>query len=320
MLFQKWIGLIIIGYSFYVFSIPHISQANDMPMAGIIANGIVVKDENNIQIEKETLYISNSLIEVSYEFKNLSTADITTEVAFPIPQHRYDPTGHITHPVHGDFKLIVNGKAVKCALHARALFKDKDYTSLLASMNVSIVDFGNNNKFFERLNKDNQKTLLDIGLVTNDPAEGVMPQWSVDATYYWKQPFPANKTVNIKHSYRPNTYSATHYFKAGRSFEAAEEIESLAKEYCLSKDIKKWMGNTWGGFRYEQVSYILTTANHWKKPIKEFHIIIEPAKYSDFKVSTCFEFGKLKRVGKTRYVGTFKDYIPDKEVEVHFLQ
>ena len=291
-----------------------------MPMAGITANGIVVKDETNIQIDKETLYISNSLIEVSYELKNLSNADITTEVAFPIPQHRYDPTGHIKHPVHGDFKLIVNGKEVKCALQARALFKDKDYTSLLAGMNVSIVDFGSNNKFFSRLNKGNQKTLLDLGLVTDDPAEGVMPQWSVDATYYWNQTFPANKTISIKHSYRPNTYSATRYFRAGRSYEAAEEIESLAKDYCLSKELTTWMEKTGSGFRYEQVSYILTTANHWKRPIKEFHITIEPAKYSDFKVSTCFEYGKLKKVGDKRYVGEFKNFIPDKEIEVHYLQ
>jgi hypothetical protein len=78
------------------------SFPNEMPLDGFPANGIVVRDENNIQIEREDLYISSNKIEVSYIFKNLSQEDITTEVAFPIPPYGYQPEGHIPYPIHAD--------------------------------------------------------------------------------------------------------------------------------------------------------------------------------------------------------------------------
>ncbi len=318
---KKCVGFIIIACICHAILLSSISSANDMPMAGIAANGIVVKDEKNIQIVREDLYISNLSIEVSYEFRNASATDISTEVAFPIPRHQYDPSGHIKNPVHGDFKVLVNNKEVKCSLQARALFKDKDYSSLLSSMNVSIVDFGNNNQFFPLLSKTNQKTLLDLGLVTDDPAEGVMPQWSVEATYYWKQTFPANSTVNIKHSYKPNVYFATLYVEAPRSADAISKIESLAKDFCLDQEFKAWLESSDNSFQLERVNYILTTANHWKKPIKEFHIILDSSKnFRPMVVSTCFENGKLQKVSSSRYEAVFKDYVPANEIEVNFLR
>ncbi len=294
-------------------------SANEMPMAGIAANGIIVKDESNIQIEKEYLYICNSRIDVSYIFRNNSDKDIVTEVAFPIPKHKYSPGGHIKYPVHGDFKVFVNGNEVKYETVTRALFKDVDYTALLSGMKISFMDFGNCNHFFEKLSKVDQKKLLDLGLMVDDGLS-IDPQWSVETTYYWKQTFPAKSVINIKHTFKPNVFSELYYFQTGRSFEAEKEVSDLANQFCLDSEQIEWLKSTGGGFHHEQVDYILTTANHWKKPIKEFHIVIEEStRPLKEKASTCFERKNIKKTGPTRYEATLLDFIPDKEIEVNFL-
>jgi hypothetical protein len=53
--------------------------------ASIAAGGIVMTRESRITMAKEVLFISESKVVVDYDFRNDTDADITTEIAFPIP-------------------------------------------------------------------------------------------------------------------------------------------------------------------------------------------------------------------------------------------
>ena len=73
-------------------------------------------------------------------------------------------------------------------------------------------------------------------------------------------------------------------------------------------------------FPVHSVDYILTTANHWKKPIKEFHLIVESNSPGyNVKASTCFEKNNLKVINDKRYEAIIKDFIPKDEVKAFFL-
>ncbi|MEW6714689.1 MAG: DUF4424 family protein [Nitrospirota bacterium] len=306
-----------------------------MPLEGFPANGIVVRDEKNIQIEKEELYISRTKIEVSYVFKNHSGKDIVTEVAFPIPLHSYDPTGIIKYPLHGDFTVEVNGTKIKHREITHAILNGKDYTKLLTKLKVSFKDFEcvhSQNKvfdwYFKTLSKSKQKALLDNGLVVidneleqNEPY--YLPAWSVETTYHWSQIFPANKTTSIKHSYTPNA-SHTPIDNDYKSFvQRDENIDARKAEWsdllCLNSELAKWVKDNVPWFRIYIVDYILTTANHWKKPIKGFHLIIEADTTGNERVSTCFEKERLIKINDRRYEMTINDFVPDKEISVFFL-
>ena len=63
--------------------------------AASIAEGglVVMKREPRITMAKEVLQISSKKVVVDYDFRNDSDQDITTDVAFPIPDYGYDWDG-----------------------------------------------------------------------------------------------------------------------------------------------------------------------------------------------------------------------------------
>ena len=70
------------------------------------------------------------------------------------------------------------------------------------------------------------------------------------------------------------------------------------------------------------VDYILTTANTWKKPIKEFELIVErpkadaQAKY--YYVSFCWN-GQVERLDPDHFVMRATNFVPTKEFSVAFF-
>ncbi|MEW6741046.1 MAG: DUF4424 family protein [Nitrospirota bacterium] len=64
------------------------------------------------------------------------------------------------------------------------------------------------------------------------------------------------------------------------------------------------------------ISYILTTANNWKKPIKDFHLILEKPK--DSIMSLCFDY-KLTKTGPTRFESHIENFVPKKDLKIYFI-
>jgi hypothetical protein len=289
------------------------ASSNEMPLSGITANGIVVKDEKNIQIEKEVLHISRLKIEVDYVFNNYSDQDIVTEVAFPIPSHSYDPPDNINYPVHKDFAAEVNGKKVVHKELIRALQNGQDYFDLLTKMKITVADFGNEGKFIEKLNRVDKKKLLDLGLIGNDGYDRLAPKWSIEKYYYWSQSFPRHATTTVKISYTPNTSTRDYLYldKAGK--------DSMSDILCLKEDDSKILDDK--TYQVQIVNYILTSANYWKQPIKDFKLIIDsptPDYYKEL-VSTCYMKNKVQKINIKRYEISIKDYIPNEEIDAIFV-
>ncbi len=276
-----------------VLLISHHIMANEMPLEGFPANGIVVRDERNIQIEREDLYIKSNKIEVSYIFRNISDNDISSLVAFPIPLHEYGLRGDIPwdieYPVHSDFKIEVNGASQKYEEITRALIDGKDYTDTLNRLNISIKDFNQSRwggtfdrKFFEQ-SQSVQKNLIDMGVVVlEEILEGeqyARPAWSVETTYFWQQLFPARSEVRVILSYTPNRSHTQNPDQDREFINRNKSINprkaELSDILCLNDELKKWEKKRNTRMFASIIDYTLTTANHWKKPIKEFHLIIE---------------------------------------------
>ncbi len=67
----------------------------------------------------------------------------------------------------------------------------------------------------------------------------------------------------------------------------------------------------------EWVNYILTAANSWKTPIRQFELIVERPEGD--VVSFCWD-GKVQKVDKTRFRAKAQDFVPAKELVVCFFQ
>jgi hypothetical protein len=287
--------------------------ANDSAVA-VTPTGLHFKRETNVSLEREELHISQEKVEVSYEFKNLSDKSVVTEIAFPIPDYSYSYTPETAS--FDDFTVEVNRKAIPYKTDVRASLNGKDYTHTLKRMNISIADFGHydagagelDTTFFKRLNEKDRSELISLGLVRNDG----WPFWIVSKKYHWSQAFPVNKSVTIKHTYKP--------YQGGRGFGVPGETHFLETDACLDKKkmtaLEKYARPDEGLVWAMWVSYILTTANNWKQPIKKFHLIVE--KQKDDLMSLCFDH-PLAKTGANRYEVVLENFVPTTDLKVYFF-
>ena len=109
------VTLTLFGVAIIILRCVSYAAANDS--AAVYGAGRLVLTKNvGIVMESENLIISPFEVRVSYVFRNITSADIQTRVAFPLPLitfHDQDEAVHIDtgsrNPVH--FELKVNGQA-----------------------------------------------------------------------------------------------------------------------------------------------------------------------------------------------------------------
>ena len=96
-------------------------SANDS--TGFVATGGVQYLKNpKISMQSEDLFISKNIIRVNYQFKNLTTQDITETVLFPLPRvgsSRESDFAH-TEQLIQSFKVQANAQKIQPETHVRA--------------------------------------------------------------------------------------------------------------------------------------------------------------------------------------------------------
>jgi hypothetical protein len=304
------------------------SYANDSA-ADITPSGIIFKTMDMISIEREDLFISEKKIEVTYEFKNHSRKEITTEIVFPVPEYEYFfDDGRI--PSFDDFTVEVNNKRIDYKKEIKAILNGKDYADVLNRMRVTITNFGNfdpveKDNYFLKLSNKDQKELVTLGLCD----EGGWPHWKVVIKYYWSQIFPADSKINIKHKYTPypgfrGFYYTSYYHTNWRDDpDVVKSRDYLQNDACISENNQKLLesiSNIDPMDRYvypHWVSYILVTANNWRQPIGKFHLIIEKEK--EDIMSVCFDHALLN-TAPDRFEVTVPDFVPKNDLKVYFFK
>jgi hypothetical protein len=308
------------------------TTANDSA-ASIGAGGLVLRDEKRISMRKERLTISPSKIVVEYEFVNESPTDITTEVAFPVPEYQY-AFDALEGPFDlGGFRAWVDGAEVKVAKEVRALADGKDHAPALRQLGIDVERHGNYQPDdFEAPGRPNQiralppasvDRLVALGLLEPEKPERGWPRWTVAITWHWTQTFPAGRPLRVRHEYQPAVgyrgFSVSGLARFGAEFPDAcaddAALGAAARKVAAAKPPRERPDQRW--FRVEWVSYILTTAKSWKTPIREFQLIVE--RPADAIVTFCWD-GPVERVGKTRFRATASDFVPTRELAVYFLR
>ncbi len=330
-IFYLFIALILIVHP----SVP--LYAND-GAAEIALGGIRLKQERRIVMAKESLHISKKKVRVQYEFINESDENVTTEIAFPIPDYWVTHARNI--PYFNDFKALVNGVQIKYHTQASAWLKDTDVSKTLDKLKISIPNFGNwgnsNQKSqLHMLSSHELNILHKDGLIwdthKNDEC-GLQPKWTVKKTYHWTQTFPAKTTTHIQHEYSPEIgfsnltieeiENPSHHKNTNNNAESG--CPDRALKSVLEKALKNRFKNdpstmNWPGklFFTDWVRYILTTATTWKTPIHDFELIIErePGEFTTF----CWD-GPVEKIGPNTFRARINQFIPKKELTVYFIR
>jgi len=309
--------------------VPASSLYSNDGAASTAAGGIQLKREARISMEKERLFISEKKITVEYQFLNETDRDITTEVAFPVPPYDGKYLDNDRPQLIDNFRVWVNGHEVRYQSEVKAMLRGADYSLRLRQLGVDIVSLGHwaypaaNESFsrdFGELSKQQQSELKRIGLFNE-----AFPQWTVVMNHHWQQTFPAHQILHVRHEYTPVVGGENTVLDDLTKKQPETRHLVSFTQWCIDAPLRKTLTTSIrksdSGF-VKWVDYILTTANTWEKPIKQFELIVErpkadaSAKY--YYVSFCWD-GEIIQSDPDHFVARATNFVPTKELSVAFF-
>jgi hypothetical protein len=302
------------------------------------AGGLVPEKSTQIVMESEDLQISVHRVTVRYVFRNITEHDVEGVIAFPLP----DLDGGVFHgPINlptktqlnfVDFSVVGDGKPISTQIESRAFLDNQEVTARLraAGLPVSVL-LEPLNCALMKISPEKRKQLEREGLIVPDDfnpplrctgKEGWFATWTMRVRFYWTQRFPAKKSVTLTQIYKP---------VAGGSYIAASgDGSELVKPYCAGAEVLSeiervkqqfhplnsvvWWDVVWWE---RQINFILTTANNWSGPIRNFHLTVLSDNPDDITL-TCSP--RLKRVGATRYEFSQANFRPTCDLKLMILQ
>ena len=314
---------------------PH-AEANDS-MAELDNSGLVLITSDDVEMRSEDLYISMDEVRVRYVFYNRSDEDITTLVAFPMPDIAGEPYGvgpalPSDNPVNlMNFTVSADGRSVAPQVEQRVRAAGIDRTAFLDQHGIPLAPHLLSTKDrLTALSPEVQADLVRYGMVhKNEFDEGqgrvvqLTPVWTLSTTFYWEQTFPAGQEVVVEHRYQPSV-GAT----AGVVFldyQTAEPDPVLFPEYvqkyCIEPSFTRAVQThhqAGGGFPFTEsyVAYVLRTGANWAGAIGQFRLVVDKGS-TDNLVSFCGE--GVTKIAPTQFEMVKEDFWPERDLNVLFV-
>jgi hypothetical protein len=315
--------------------------ANDT-MSQLGTGGLEFITSEDVSMDSEDLSVGPDEVKVVYHFTNKGTEDQHALVAFPLPDITGDGDFMVAIPEGGGdnifgFKTTFDGKQTPSTLHQYAFAVNVDETEVLTSLGVPLEPYGE--KTIAALNKlsdaDHQK-LMHLGMIipmTYDAGQGEQtdwtPVWTLKSTYTWEADFPAGKTVEVVHSYKPSVGGTVATTFLAPPYDATDEDRpKLYKDkYCTDDDLIKTVKTSLkdpkdlysAPYVENWISYIWSTGANWGGPIGKFHLTIDKGDAKNL-VSFCWD-GKVSKSGPTRFEMSAEDWFPPgHELEILILK
>lgn len=297
--------------------LPSSGYANDT-LAELPAGRIEFSKTDDIEPLSEDLYLSTKQIRVEYRFFNRSNHDVTSIVAFPMPDRPafWDSPIDLSEPTPDNFMnfaTLVDDHPIKAQVEIGAVLRGRDITERLSKLNISITNPQDDlNKLSDR---DCEQLVREQILYRDDCSSrfGRHAAWDVKTNYFWTQTFPAGKEVAIKHSYRPVVGgSIVSDLPPGLGWPDVTGL-SCVDEAFRSAVKRKTKGEYEAGYSAAWYTYILTTAKNWASPIKQFRVIVDKES-PDNLVSFCGD--DVRKISPTQCEMRKTDFVPREDLHV----
>lgn len=306
--------------------------ANDST-ATIGAGGLTLEKTGSIAMVSEDLYVSVDEVRVGYIFRNVSAVPVTTVIAFPMPPRSLSDEygGDVAYP--SGFRTSVAGKPIKIERERKAVVNGKDFRARLEALGVPVAPATVNAAIdaMDRLTPARKAELVRLGLAGeeewDDDGKGMkkhlIPLWSVEDKYWWRQTFAPGRDVRIDHRYVPGAGGSVESAIAFPEFRANEDSQAMIKEYCIDEDFiasvdkRRAKGRDGPMMPERNIDYILTTGGNWAKPIGSFRLVVDKGR-PDNLVSFCGE--GVKKISPTQFEMVKKNWRPTSDLHVLILE
>lgn len=311
--------------------------ANDSS-AELATGGLIFVHNDDVEMRAEDLTISAKEIHVRYRFFNKGAKDVTTLVAFPMPEINVEgPDDNITVPTEDPQNLLgfattVNGRPVATRLEQKVFALGLERTELLRSLNVPLAPhLAGTNEALDRLPADRQAELVRLGLAeTNeyDAGKGMQKhleaRWALHTTYYWEQTFPAQAELVVEHRYKPSVGGSAQTSLGSPDSANQDWFREYMTKYCIDAGFldavdkaRKAAKSEFGApYSEERIAYILKTGANWSGPIKDFRLVVDKGDPASL-ISFCGQ--DVKKTSATRFEMRKTDFLPENDLNVLIL-
>ena len=306
--------------------------------AELTTGGLVLAKSADIEMRSEDLAISAREIVVRYRFFNRAAQDVTTAVAFPMPDIVWDgPDTNIAVPTPDsanflDFRTTIDGQPVAAENEQKAFAKGVDITARLAALGVPLAPQSDKTwKALDALNSADRDALVKAEIAIPDDYDvgkgwehHLAPNWTLKSSFFWTQAFPARRELAVEHRYRPSVGETTGT-EVGSTTIAPEEAKRYATLYCVDKDFiagarkaqKPGADGSFTATLFERrVAYVLTTGANWAGPIGDFRLTVDKGE-PDSLVSFCAD--GVKKTGPTTFEVRRANFTPIRDLNVLIL-
>lgn len=316
------------------------AYANDST-AELTTGGLALTRSAHIEMRSEDLYISPREIRVGYRFYNASPADVTTLVAFPMPDITVADVGaNVTVPTSDPqnllgFSTTVDGAPVKASIMQKVTNRaGMDRTADLERLGVPLAPhLRSTDKAIEKLPRVAWDELRLLGLADTEEysAGRVMrqsrpsPRWTLQTTYYWEQTFPAGREIAIEHRYKPSIGRSAQTMIGDPEAMKEGWFKAYVDKYCIGTELtgaaeraRKAARMKYGApFSEERISYRLATGANWARPIGRFRLVVDKGHPASL-VSFCGM--ETKRIAPTQLEVRKDGFAPDQDLHILILR
>jgi Domain of unknown function (DUF4424) len=310
----------------------------DDSTAELATGGLVFTRTSDIEIRAEDLYISTQRIHMTYRLFNHSSHDVSTLVAFPMPDITVSGMDdNIAVPTNDPenilgFSTTINGAPVKATVEQKVFARGIDRTNLLRELGIPLEPYLEvTNQALDRLPHEKWNELINLGLAATDQYDigkgmttHLEARWTLKTTYYWRQMFPARRELILEHNYAPSVGAS-----AGTSLGSAGEeketwYQDYVSKYCIDQGVlwilerdKAAAKDSYAApYSEQRISYILLTGANWAGPIEDFRLTVDKGS-ADVLVSFCGH--GVKKISATQFQVKYINFTPKKDFDVLFL-
>ena len=313
------------------------SLANDST-AELTTGGLVLTKSEAIEMRAEDLYISTKEIRVRYRFFNTTDKDITTLVAFPMPDVTPDGSSDTAVPTEDPvnllgFKTLVDGKPVKARAEQKAMANGVDQAALLRRLGIPLAPhLQGTNRVLDQLPREQWDELVKLGLAeiteyssgaNNEMEKHLEARWTLQTTFFWEQTFPARRELAVDHRYQPSVGASVQTALGESDLAKDDWYGEQVRKYCVDKALfaaidraRRTVRNERTPLREERIAYVLKTGANWAGPIKDFRLVIDKG---DAKNLVSFCGDGVKKISATRFEMRKSDFTPQSDLFVLIL-
>ncbi|MCB2086078.1 MAG: DUF4424 family protein [Sphingomonadaceae bacterium] len=300
--------------------------------------GLVLKENADISMDSEDLYISAKEVRVAYRYTNHAATDREVVIAFPLPALP-EEDGYFEYESYPDwdelsYETTVNGQKVDFEIHDRALVGTRDVTALVEAEGWQVHWYRDYNfaDTVQALPEGEKQRLLDAGLLTGFKDDyGVLrvaPAWRGQRHLLRVQNFPAGKSVTVTHRYTPiigGSVGGMLYTAVRESDYGREAMAEYRKQWCIDDSflagVDRKLARTKPGHTTHMsetwLGYVLSSGANWRGPIKHFRLVVDKGDTNNL-VSFCMN--GVKKIAPTQFEVVKTDFEPEGDLDILIAQ